>query len=162
VPEPLAPTPTDVKRFVALQLGVTLVFAVLVVLVFGRDGDPGARWWAALALIALVFGAAALVSRWWSGARSLPVDDPAPRGTAMRRLSSHIARAFLVLEIPLVVSAVLGLSGLIGGVVMVVAVVPALAALGFGTWPTRRNVDRFAAALESDGADSGLREAFGR
>ncbi|GAA3547774.1 hypothetical protein AFL01nite_22810 [Aeromicrobium flavum] len=150
------------KRFVALQLGVTAVFAVLVVAVFGRDGDPGARWWAALALIALVFAATALVSRWWSGAGSLPADEPAPQGTAMRRLSSHIARAFLVLEVPLVVSAVLGLSGLIGGLVLLVAVVPALAALTFGTWPTRRNVDRFATALERDGADSGLREAFAR
>src|SRR5690606_22933755 len=70
VTEPLATTPADVKRFVALQLGVTVVFAVIVVVVFGPDGDPGARWWAALALIALVLGASALVSRWWSDATS--------------------------------------------------------------------------------------------
>ncbi|MCL3837425.1 hypothetical protein [Aeromicrobium duanguangcaii] len=160
--EPTAPTPTDVKRFVALQLAVTVVFAVFVVLAFGRDGEPGARWWAALALLALVFVAGAVVSRWWSEPQSLPADDPTPNQTAMRRLASHIARAFMVLEIPLVVCAVLGVSGLIGGLVMAAAVVPALAALAFGTWPTRRNVDRFADALERHGADSGLRQAFGR
>ncbi|MTB86831.1 hypothetical protein H9L21_09320 [Aeromicrobium senzhongii] len=160
--EPTAPTPADVKRFVALQLAVTLVFALFAVLAFGRGGEPGARWWAALALVALVFVAGAVVSRWWAQPQSLPLDDPAPEQTAMRRLAAHIARAFVVLEIPLVVCAVLGVTGLIGGLVMAVAVVPALAALAFGTWPTRRNIDRFAGALERQGADSGLRQAFGR
>lgn len=148
------------KRFVALQLGVTVLFAALVVVVFGRGGEPAARWWVALALFALVLAAGAYVSRGWSRPAPLAAGDPAPRETSVRRLSSHIARSFLVLEVPLVLSAVLGLAGLIGGAVMLVTVVAALAALAFGTWPTRRNVDRFATALERDGASSGLREAF--
>ncbi|GAA2075969.1 hypothetical protein IDH50_12220 [Aeromicrobium tamlense] len=150
------------RRFVALQLGVTALFAALVLVVFGGGDEPAARWWVALALFALVLVAGAWVARSWSRPAPLAADDPDPRDTALRRLSSHIARAFLVLEIPLVISAVLGLAGLIGGGVMLVTVVAALAALVFGTWPTRRNVDRFAAALEQGGASSGLREAFSR
>ncbi|WP_286928000.1 MULTISPECIES: hypothetical protein [Aeromicrobium] len=150
------------KRFVALQLGVTVLFAALVVVVFGGGDEPAARWWVALALFALVLAAGAFVSRAWSRPAPLAVDDPTPQETSVRRLSSHVARSFLVLEIPLVLSAVLGLAGLIGGAVMLVTVVAALAALVFGTWPTRRNVDRFATALERDGASSGLREAFVR
>jgi hypothetical protein len=150
-----------VQRFVALQLGVTILFAALVVVIFGRD-DEDARWWVAAALVILVFLAAALVSRWWSRPAPLRADEPAPERAAMHRLSSHIARAFIVLEIPLVIAAVLGLVGLLGGSSMVVAVVAAVAALGFGTWPTRGNVDRFATALERDGTHSGIREAFSR
>lgn len=147
------------QRFVALQLGVTILFAALVVVVFGRD-DEDALWWVAAALVLVVFLAAALVSRWWSRAAPLAPDEPAPEHTAMRRLSSHIARAFVVLEIPLVAAAVLGLVGVLGGASMLVPVLAAVTALGFGTWPTRRNVDRFATALERDGARSGIREAF--
>jgi len=151
-----------VKRFVALQLAATLVFAVVIVVAFGGDSEPGARWWAGIAVIGLVFVAGAVVSRWWSAPQGLPADDPAPSQTAMRRLVSHLARAFMVLEIPLVVCAVLAATGLIGGAVLAVTLVPALAALAFGTWPTRRNVARFADALERHGADSGLRQAFVR
>lgn len=157
------PTPADVRRFVGLQLVVTLLVVILVfVALGGAPADDLPPLWQWIVLLALVFGASALVSRWWTRPAPLPAGTANPSGEALRRLTAHLARSFLVLELPLVVAALLSLAGPHQAWAVLITAVPGLAALVFGTWPTRRNVDRFATALEADGVTSGLREAFAR
>jgi hypothetical protein len=156
-------SPSEVRTFAFLQLGLTTVFLALLVLAFGgahpADFPP---WWVVVALLAVVAVAAVLAERVWLSASPMdPTDDPEQmRAQAVGIFAGQIVRKLAFCEAAVIIAVVVGFVAPYGGWPMIIGGVPGLALLAFETWPSLRNTSMTAAMLDAEGADSGLVEAF--
>lgn len=156
-------SPSEIRTFAVVQ--VVLVAALLVVLFYAFGGPSGQvpAWWVILLLVAAPVGAAALSERVWLAVRPL---DPAVGDAQSRAVSSFAGMTLMKLYIctaAILVAIVVGfLFRDSAGWPILIGGVPSLAVLAFEVWPSLRNTSMAEVMLDSDGAESGLSDAFMR
>ena len=114
---------------------------------------------AARASIALT---AFFAERVWLSARPHDPDrDPEEmQAEAVGIFAGQIVRKLAYCEAGVIFAVVVGFVAPYGGWPMLIGGVPGLALIAFETWPSLRNTSMTAAMLDSEGAESGLVEAF--
>ena len=155
-------SPSEVRTFAFLQLGLSAVFLALLFLAFGGTGPSLPPWWLIAVLLGVVAITAVLAERVWLSARPMTPDrDPDEmQAEAVNIFASQIVRKLAYCEAGVIFAIVVGFVAPYGGWPMLIGGVPGLALLAFETWPSLRNTSMTAAMLDSEGADSGLVEAF--
>lgn len=153
----------QIRVFVVFQLVVASVFSVLIGLMLGGTSADPPPWWIVAGLYVVLAAAILNVERSWI---RIPPLDPERTGAdavadSLAAYQRHLARAFLVIQIPLLLSALYAFVSDHGGWPVLLVALPTVVALAFETWPSVRNVARVATALEAGGGSSGLPEAFG-
>lgn len=155
-------SPSEVRTFAFLQLGLTTVFLALLFFAFGgTDSDLPPGW-----LIAVLLGVVAITGLmaervWLSATPMRPDGDPDEmQAQAVGIFAGQIVRKLAFCETGVIVAVIVGFATPYGGWPMLIGGVPALALLAFETWPSLRNTSMTAAMLDSEGAESGLVEAF--
>jgi len=155
-------SPSEVRTFAFLQLGLTAAFLAL--LFFAFDGTNADRppWWLIAVLLAAVAISGFLAERVWLSARPMdPGRDPDElQSHAVGIFAGQIVRKLAYCEAAVIFAVIVGFVTSYGGWPMLIGGVPGLALLAFETWPSLRNTSMTAAMLEAEGADSGLVEAF--
>jgi hypothetical protein len=141
-----------------LMLSSVLIGAALYVVVDGLGDYPSTP--VALGLSAVV--AIALVLAEAVGFRAkepVPEPDPAARGQQeLQQYLTAMSLRFAITEAPIIIALAMTFT-LDGGMwPYVITTVPALAVMAFEIWPTRRNIEKYARAVEADGRSSQLRE----
>ncbi|MBC7631110.1 hypothetical protein [Aeromicrobium sp.] len=155
-------TPTEVRNFALLQVGLTGGFFVLLFFMLGgRDADYPPIWLAVL-LVALIGVGAFFAERVWLNASPLVADDPRKdiRAEAVGVFAAQTVRKLAYCEAPLILAVAVAFVGDYGGWPLVISGFPGLAVLAWETWPSLRNTSMTAAMLDSAGAESGLVESF--
>lgn len=155
-------TPTEVKNFALLQIGLTAGFYVLLFFMLGGTDEPFPPIWLAVALVAAVAVGAFFAERVWLSAAPLPDDlDPAeiPQ-TSVGIFAGQTVRKLVYCEIPLLLAVIVAFVAGHGGWALVIAGFPGLIVLVWEIWPTLRNTSMTAAMLESRGTKSHLVESF--
>lgn len=152
----------QIRVFVVFQLVVASVFSALIALILGGTDADLPPWWILAGLYVVLAAAILNVERSWIRIPPLAGDRTGDDAVAdsLAAYQRHMARAFLLIEIPLVLSALYAFATDHGGWPVILVALPTVVALAFETWPSVRNVARVATALEADGASSGLLEAF--
>jgi hypothetical protein len=156
-------SPSEVRTFAFLQLGLTTVFLVLLFLAFGgATGEDFPPWWMVVILLVVVAICAVLAERVWLSASPMePGDDPDRlRSDAVGIFAGQLVRKLAFCEAGIIFAIVVGFVAPYGGWPMLIGGVPGLAVLAFEIWPSLRNTSMTAAMLDAEGADSGLVEAF--
>ncbi len=155
-------TPSEVRTFAFLQLGLTTVFLALLFLAFGGSNAPFPPWWLIAVLLAAVGVAAFMAERVWMTARPLSpaLDGEELTAQAVGIYAGQTVRKLAYCEASVIFAVVVGFVGPYGGWPMLVGGVPGIALLAFETWPSLRNTSITEAMLDSEGAETGLVEAF--
>lgn len=155
-------SPSEVRTFAFLQLGLTTVFLALLFLAFGGTGADLPPWWLIAVLLAVVAITGFLAERVWLRARPInPRGDPDEmQAQAVGIFAGQIVRKLAYCEAGVIFAVVVGFVAPYGGWPMLIGGVPGLALLAFETWPSLRNISMTEAMLDSEGAKSGLVEAF--
>ena len=152
------------RVFVVVQLVLVSGFAALIGLMLGGTAAPEPPWWVLAVLYAGLAAAILDVERSWTRIAPLAPDAMGEQALAdgLAAYQRYLARAFIVLELPLVASALYAFIADHGGWPVFLVALPTVVALAVEAWPSVRNVARVATALEADGAASGLVDAFDR
>ncbi len=156
-------SPREIRNFAALQLGITGAFLVaLFAICGGTDADYPPPWLSA-ALIVPLMVAAVFAERVWLNGSPLPAGPDRSRlqSEAVDVFASQTFRKLLYVEAAMLPAVVVAFVGSYGAWPIVIAGFPGILLLAWETYPTRRNVSRTAAMLDSRGAESGLVEGFG-
>lgn len=153
---------TQIRRFVLGQLTIASVFSALIALILGGTDAGFPPWWIIAGFAVLLALAIVDVERSWTRIHPLPqaLDRQQAVAESLVAYQRHMARAFLLIEIPLLLSALYAFVADHGGWPVIVVAPATMVALAVETWPSIRNVTRVATALEAEGTDSGLVEAF--
>ena len=155
-------SPSEVRTFAYLQLGLTTVFLILLFFAFGGTGGAFPPWWVIVMLLAVNGITAILAERVWLSARPMDPDaDPDElQAEAVGIFAGQIVRKLAFCEAGVIFAVIVGFVTPYGGWPMLIGGVPGLALIAFETWPSLRNTSMTAAMLDSEGAESGLVEAF--
>ena len=155
-------SPSEVRTFAFLQLGLTAVFLTLLFFAFGGTGPSLPPWWLIAVLLGVVAITAFLAERVWLTATPMdPGGDPHEmQEEAVGIFAGQIVRKLAYCEAGVIFAVVVGFVTSYGGWPMLIGGVPGLALLAFETWPSLRNTSMTAAMLAAECADSGLVEAF--
>lgn len=155
-------SPSEVRTFAYLQLGLTTVFLILLFLAFGGTDADLPPWWVIALLLGVVAITGFMAERVWLSARPMnPNDDPdALQARAVGIFAGQIVRKLAYCEAGVIFAVVVGFVGPYGGWPMLIGGVPGLLVLAFETWPSLRNTSITEAMLDAEGAESGLVEAF--
>jgi hypothetical protein len=155
-------SPSEVRTFALLQLGLMAVFLTLLFLAFGGIDADRPPWWIIALLLAVVAICGFLAERVWMSARPLePGGDPEElKVRAVGIFAGQVVRKLAYCTAAVVFAVAVGFVGPWGGWPMLIGGVPGLALLTFETWPSLRNTTITEAMLDSGGAESGLVEAF--
>ena len=155
-------TPSEVRTFAFLQMGLTAAFLVLLFFAFGSTSGSFPPWWLIGVLLGVVAITAFLAERVWLSAEPMtPGRDPEEmQAEAVGIFASQIFRKLLYCEAGIIFAVIVGFVTPYGGWPMLIGGVPGLALTAFEIWPSLRNTSMTAAMLDADGADSGLVEAF--
>ncbi|TXL63288.1 hypothetical protein [Aeromicrobium terrae] len=155
-------SPSEVRNFARLQLGLTAVFLVLIYAMIGGLGEDVIPWWLIAALLVAVVVGAVLAERVWMSATPFPPDtDPEEmRAQAVGIFAGQVVRKQAYCQAPILLSALATFVFPYGGWPILVGAVPGLLVLAFETWPSLRNTSIAEAMLNADGAEAGLVESF--
>ncbi len=155
-------SPSEVRTFAFLQLGLTTVFLALLFLAFGGFDADLPPWWLIAILLLVVALAGFMAERVWMTSAPLdPTEDPETlRTRAVGIFAGQVIRKLAYCEASVIFAVMVGFIGPYGGWPMLIGGVPGLLLLAFETWPSLRNVTITEAMLEADGANAGLVEAF--
>lgn len=155
-------TPSEVRTFAYLQLGLTTVFLGLLFLAFGGTDADLPPWWVIALLLGVVAITGVLAERVWLAATPLDPDtDPEElQARAVGIFAGQTVRKLAFCEAGVIFAVIVGFIGPYGGWPMLIGGVPGLVLLGFETWPSLRNTTITEAMLEADGAEVHLVEAF--
>lgn len=153
-------TPSEVRRVVLVQLGLTAAFLVVVfVLLQGLDADFPPIWLVVVVLLIIGVGAF-LAERAWLGIAPLAADAAEPEAAGLDAFVAHTTRKFVICEAALLVCVLIAFASNRAGWLVVVAGVPGLVVLAFETWPGLRNVSLAQASLDARGTRSNLVDQF--
>lgn len=155
-------SPSEVKNFALLQLGLTAGFLVLLFFMLGGSDADYPPIWLTLLLVALTGVGAFLSERVWLTATPLSADaDPDEvQRQAVGIFAAQTVRKLVYCEAPLLFAVIVTFVADHGGWPLVIAGFPGLLVLAFEVWPSPRNTSMSAAMLDSQGADSQLVESF--
>lgn len=155
-------SPSEVRTFVFLQLGLTVVFLGLLFVAFGGTDADIPPWWLIAVMLVVIAICAFFAERVWLGATPLnPREDPdALRVHAVGVFAGQLVRKLAFCEAGIIFAVIVGFTGSYGGWPILIGGIPGLLVLAFEIWPSLRNTSITEAILESEGADAGLVEAF--
>jgi hypothetical protein len=155
-------SPSEVRTFAFLQLGLTAVFLGLLFVAFGGTDADLPPWWLIATMLAVVAIAAIFAERVWLSARPLKAGDnpSALRSRSVGIFAGQIVRKLAICEVSIIFAVFVGFFGSYGGWPMLIGGGPGLLLLAFEIWPSLRNTSITEAMLEAEGADAGLVEAF--
>lgn len=155
-------SPSEVRNFALLQVGLTAGFFVLLFFMLGGSDADYPPIWLVVVLVALVGLGAFMAERVWLTATPLPPDaDPQDlQRDAIGIFAGQTVRKLMYCEAPLLIAVAVTFVGDYGGWPLVVAGFPGLLVLAWEVWPSPRNTSMSAAMLDSQGADSQLVESF--
>jgi hypothetical protein len=155
-------SPSEVRTFAFLQIGLTAGFLTLLFFAFGGAGRTLPPWWLIAVLLVVVAITGVLAERVWLSATPMdPGGDPHEmQERAIGIFAGQIVRKLAFCEAGIIFAIVVGFVTSYSGWPMLIGGVPGLALLAFETWPSLRNTSMTAAMLDAEGADSGLVEAF--
>jgi hypothetical protein len=155
-------SPSEVRTFAFLQVGLTAVFLTLLFFAFGGTSEPLPPWWLIAILLGVVAITGVLAERVWLSATPMrPGRDPDElQAEAVGIFAGQIVRKLAFCEAGIIFAVVVGFVTSYGGWPMLIGGGPGLALLAFETLPSLRNTSMTAAMLDAEGADSGLVEAF--
>jgi hypothetical protein len=155
-------TPSEVRSFALVQIGLTAGFFVLLFFMLGGTSEPFPPVWLSVVLVVLVGVGAFLAERVWLSASPLEpatAPDDAQR-EAVGIFAGQTVRKLVYCEAPLLVAVGVAFVSDHGGWPLVVAGFPGLLVLAWEVWPSPRNTSLTAAMLDSRGAESQLVESF--
>jgi hypothetical protein len=155
-------SPSEVRTFAFLQLGLMAVFLTLLFLAFGGTDADLPPWWIIALLLVVVAISGFLAERVWMASRPLPPggDPNEMKARAVGIFAGQVVRKLAYCTAAIIFAVVVGFVGPWGGWPMLIGGLPGLALLTFETWPSLRNTSITEAMLDSEGAESGLVEAF--
>lgn len=155
-------TPTEVRKFALMQIGLTAAFYILIFFMLGGTDEPFPPIWLVVVILALVGAGAFFAERVWLTAEPLPSDlDPDDVAqTAVGIFAGQTVRKLVWCEIPLLIAVLIAFVLGHGGWPLVIAGFPGLIVLTWEVWPSLRNTSMTAAMLESRGTKSHLVESF--
>lgn len=155
-------TPREVRSFALLQIVLTGVFLVLLFFMLGGDSEPFPPVWLTVVLLVLVAGGGFMAERVWLTASPLPPDADADevRRDAVSIFAAQTVRKLMWCEAPVLIAVIASFIVDHGGWPIAIAGFPGLLLLTWEIWPSPRNTSLTAAMLDSQGAESGLVEAF--
>jgi predicted branched-subunit amino acid permease len=155
-------TPSEVRNFARLQLGLTAVFLVLIYAMIGGLGEDVIPWWLIAVLLAAVVVGAVLAERVWMSALPFAPDaDPDEMRTkAVGIFAGQVVRKQAFCQAPILLAVLATFVFPYGGWPILVGAAPGLLVLAFETWPSLRNISMTEAMLNADGARAGLVESF--
>ena len=155
-------SPAEVRTFAFLQMGLTTVFLALLFWAFGGTDADFPPWWLVVVLLAAVGVSAFLAERVWLSARPLNAGVPTDelKAQAVGIYAGQTVRKLAYCEASVVFAVVVGFVGSYGGWPMLIGGIPGVLLIAFETWPSLRNTSITEAILDSEGAESGLVEAF--
>lgn len=155
-------TPSEVRSFALVQIGLTAVFFVLLFFMLGDSSEPFPPVWLCVVLIALVGLGAFLAERVWLDTSPLaPSADPdEAQREAVGVFAGQTVRKLVYCEVPLLIAVGVAFVTDHGGWPLVVAGFPGLLVLVWEVYPSPRNTSLTAAVLDSQGAESQLVESF--
>jgi hypothetical protein len=155
-------SPSEVRTFAFLQLGLTAIFLALLFFAFEGTNANRPPWWLIAVLLVAIAISGFLAERVWLTATPMdPGRDPDElQSDAVGIFAGQIVRKLAYCEAGIIFAVIVGFVTSYGGWPMLIGGVPGLALLGFETWPSLRNTSMTAAMLEAEGADTGLVEAF--
>lgn len=155
-------TPSEVRNFALLQIGLTGAFLVMLFFMLGGSDADYPPTWLAVVLVALVGLGALMAERVWLSTSPLPADaDPEDaRRQAVGIFAAQTVRKLLVCEAPMLIAVIVTFVVDHGGWPIVIAGFPGMLVLTWEIWPSLRNTSLSAAMLDSQGADSQLVESF--
>lgn len=155
-------TPSEVRRFALLQLGLTTLFLVLIYAMIGGTDADFLPWWLIAVLLLVVAAGATLAERVWLSAP--PLDPAGNRDTltakAVGIFAGQIVRKQVYCQAPILLAVLATFVFPYGGWPLLVGAVPGLLVLAFETWPSLRNTSMTEAMLNAEGAEAGLVESF--
>ena len=99
-------TPSEVRNFARLQLGLTAVFLVLIYAMIGGLGEDVIPWWLIVVLVGAVVVGTVLAERVWMSAMPFPPDsDPEEMRTkAVGIFAGQVVRKQAFCQAPLLLS----------------------------------------------------------
>jgi hypothetical protein len=155
-------TPAEIRRFALLQLGMTVVFLVLIYAMIGGTDADFPPWWLVGALLLMVVAGGVLAERVWLSASPLdPNGDPKELADeAVGIFAGQVVRKQAWCQAPILLSVLATFVFPYGGWPLIVGALPGLLVLAFETWPSLRNTSQTEAMLDADGAESRLVESF--
>jgi hypothetical protein len=155
-------TPSEVRNFALLQLGLTAVFLVLIYALIGGTDADFLPWWLLVVLLAAVAVGATLAERVWLSASPLPPADDrdALTARAVGIFAGQIVRKQAYCQAPILLAVLCTFVFPHGGWPIIVGGLPGLVVLAFETWPGLRNTSMTEAMLNAEGAEAGLVESF--
>jgi len=155
-------SPSEVRTFAFLQLGLTTVFLALLFLAFGGTDADLPPWWVITMLLAVVAVTGFMAERVWLSAAPMDPDaDPDDlQVRAVGIFAGQIVRKLAWCEAGVIFAVIVGFVAPYGGWPMLIGGIPGLAVLAFETWPSLRNTSITEAMLDAEGAESRLVEAF--
>ena len=156
-------SPNEIRAFAVVQVVLVAVLLALMFWAFGaRDGALPA-WWLIIPLLAAPAAAAYFSERIWLSGRPLDPEESADdlkahavsafAGQTLMKLYLCTAAILFAIVIGFLFRQYAGWPILIGGV-------PGFAVLAFEIWPSVRNISMAQVMLDSNGAKSGLTDAF--
>lgn len=155
-------TARDVRTFALVQVALTAFFLVLLFFALGGIDATVPPWWVITLLLGAVVAAGVLSERVWLTAPALdPADDPDQlQERAVAIFAAQTIRKLAICEAAVIFSIVVTFLGPYGAWPMVIGGLPGLALLAWEITPTLRTTSLTEAALDADGAESGLVESF--
>ncbi len=152
--------PREIRNFVLVQLGLTVLFLLLLIWMFdGTNADRPAIWvW--IVLLAAVAVAAFFAERVWLSTPPLSPDADDAQVTGLGIFAGQTVRKLAYCEAPILLGVVLAFVIDSAAWPILIAGIPGLLVLMFEIWPSARNLSLTETMLDSGGAESGLIESF--
>lgn len=152
--------PREIRNFVLVQLGLTVLFLLLLVWMFnGVDADRPAVWvW--VLLLAAVALATFFAERVWLGTPALNPGSADATRTGLGIYAGQTVRRLAICEAPILLGVAVAFVTDNAAWPILIAGVPGLLVLTFEIWPSARNLSLTETMLDSKGAESGLIESF--
>ncbi|MGI9084079.1 MAG: hypothetical protein ACR2FE_02165 [Aeromicrobium sp.] len=155
-------SPSEVRTFALLQLGLTTVFLGLLFWALGGTDADLPPWWIIVALLLMVAISGLFAERVWLSARPLSpgVEPDQLRSQAVNVFAGQTVRKLAYCTVSVVFAVLVGFVGSYGGWPVLIGGLPSLVLIAFETWPSLRNTSITEAMLDAEGAESGLVESF--
>lgn len=154
-------SPGEIRIFAVVQILLVAGFLGALFMAFGGLDGTLPVWWVILILLAVPALSAFLCERVWLNALPLHPAEHNLQRRAIRSFAGQTLMKVYYCTVPILVAIVMGfLFPASAGWPILIGGVPSFLVLAFEIWPSLRNTSIAEVMLDSDGAESGLSDAF--